>query len=98
MSAVSLEDAKAFLDVIHSGDDGKLQLLLSGAIDEAERFVGRKLSEIPNSGERGPPASAVVGVMLLLQATYQAAPDDAAKLRLAAEIKLKPHRAQWEDV
>ncbi len=93
--AISLDVAKAYLDVIHDADDAKLQLLLDGAIGAAERFVGCALDEIPG-GEGGPPASVVVGVMLLLQADYQATPDDAMKLRQAAEIKLKPHRVDWE--
>lgn len=92
---IDLSVAKAFLDVIHSADDSKLELLLSGAIGEAERFLGCALDEI--LGDDGaPPASVVVGIMLLLQADYQAAPDDAVKLRQAAEVKLKPHRATWE--
>jgi len=42
-----------------------------------------------------PPDSVVLGVMLLLQASYQASPDDIAKLRTAAEVKLAPHRIGW---
>jgi len=34
----------------------------------------------------------VLGVMLLLQAAYQASPDDAEKLRSAAEVKLTGYR------
>jgi len=35
MSVITLSEAKAFLDVIHSSDDTKLQLLLDAAEDEA---------------------------------------------------------------
>lgn len=38
------------------------------------------------------PASVKVGVLLLLQASYQAAPDEVEKLRSAAEVKLTPYR------
>jgi len=38
------------------------------------------------------PASIKIGVLLLLQANYQATPDDAEKLRKAAEVKLMPYR------
>jgi hypothetical protein len=41
------------------------------------------------------PPSVTMGVMILLQANYQAAPDDVPKLRLAAEIKLTPYRIGW---
>ncbi|BAP23800.1 hypothetical protein NCGM1900_4722 [Pseudomonas aeruginosa] len=34
----------------------------------------------------------VVGVLLLLQANYQAAPDEVDTLRKAAEVKLMPYR------
>ncbi|MCX5592802.1 head-tail connector protein [Alcaligenes endophyticus] len=98
MAVIALESAKAFLDVIHDADDTKLQMLLDGAIDGAERFIGRKLEEAAAAeGNQQLPANMVVGVMLFLQADYQASPDDAPKLRAAAEIKLKPYRKKWED-
>ncbi len=110
MSVVSLEVAKAFLDVIHSGDDAKLQMLLDAAENEAVEFMNRGLLDsvvkvvfdcgttslvavtpLPESSETIPPSMAL-GVLLLLQAAYQASPDDAEKLRLAAEVKLQPFR------
>jgi hypothetical protein len=94
MSVIELADAKAFLDVIHSGDDGKLQMLLDGAEQEALDFMNRTEFE-PCAGAESsssePPemsASVKIAVLLLLQASYQATPDDAAKLRRVAEIKL----------
>ncbi|WMD23041.1 head-tail connector protein [Achromobacter seleniivolatilans] len=107
MSVLSLETAKRFLDVIHNADDAKLQMLLNSAEDEAVQYMNRGLLEpVPAvvlvDGVRvaadpllAPPDSMLLGVMLLLQATYQASPDDIAKLRTAAEVKLAPHRIGW---
>lgn len=103
MSLIDLADAKAFLDVIHSADDPKLQMLLDGAEDEALAFMNRKTFSgacaATVDGEEGEPtdpdvmpASVKVAVLLMLQATYQATPDDAQKLRKAAEVKMMPHR------
>lgn len=110
MSILSLDDAKAFLDVIHSGDDAKLQMLLDAAESEAVEFMNRGLLDsvvkvvsdcgasslvaippLPDSDD-SPPASMALGVLLFLQAAYQALPDDAEKLRRAGEIKLQPFR------
>lgn len=97
MTVIALESAKAFLDVIHDADDIKLQMLLDGAIDGAERFIGRQLVEVAAAeSNQLLPANIVVGVMLFLQADYQASPDDAVKLRAAAEVKLRPYRKKWE--
>lgn len=87
MSMISLADAKAFLDVIHDEDDVKLQLLLDAAEGEAGDFLNADLnswSELP--------FAIVMGTLLILQANYQASPDDIPKLRAAAETKLMPHR------
>lgn len=95
MSAIALSDAKDFLDVIHSSDDGKLQILLDAAEDEARAFMNRDdLYEWDsNVSSNDPiPGSVKIGVLLLLQANYQATPDEADKLRKAAEIKLMPYR------
>lgn len=95
MSAIALSDAKDFLDVIHSSDDSKLQLLLDAAEDEARAFMNREdLYEWDsNVSSNDPiPGSVKIGVLLLLQANYQATPDEADKLRKAAEIKLMPYR------
>lgn len=95
MSAISLEIAKSYLDVIHDADDTKLQMLLDGVEDEAAKFIGRRdLGEAEEDGKL--PGSVVLGVMLLLEAAYQSSPDDAEKLRKAAEVKLKPSRMKWE--
>jgi len=45
MSIITLSHAKAFLDVIHSADDAKLQDLLDAAEDEAVQYMGRGLLE-----------------------------------------------------
>lgn len=102
MSVISLSAAKSFLDVIHSVDDAKLQTLLDASEDEAAQFIDRPLidlveqnTEASSESPDALPGSVVLGVMLLLQAAYQAAPDDAEKLRLAAEVKLTPYRCGW---
>lgn len=97
MSVITLSEAKSFLDVIHSSDDVKLQLLLDAAEDEARAFMNRDdLIEWDSSiSTTDPvPGSIKIGVLLLLQANYQATPDDAEKLRRAAEIKLMPYRLE----
>ncbi|HBO7072950.1 TPA: phage gp6-like head-tail connector protein [Pseudomonas aeruginosa] len=101
MSLIPLDTAKSFLDVIHDWDDTKLQLLLDGAEDEACQFMWRQsldglcncddCSEVVSSDPQLPP-SVVVGVLLLLQASYQAAPDEIETLRKASEVKLMPYR------
>jgi len=107
MSVVPLATAKSYLDVIHSADDVKLQMLLDGAEDEAVQYMNRGLLEpvpaevlvdgalVPAPPLEKPLDSMVLGIMLLLQAAYQATPDDAEKLRRAAEVKLTPHRIGW---
>lgn len=96
MSTITLEQAKQFLDVIHDEDDAKLQLLLNAAEDEACQFMGREsLTILLDETTAELPASITMGVMILLQANYQATPEDASKLRKAAEIKLTPYRIGW---
>ena len=98
MSIIDLQTAKEYLDVIHSFDNAKLQRLLDGAEDEAAQYINRPLEELQPeepSSEPTLPGSVVLGVMLLLQAAYQATPDDAEKLRRAAEVKLAPYRVGW---
>jgi hypothetical protein len=93
---ITLIQAKPYLDVIHDEDDDKLQLLLDAAEDEACQFLGREsLSILVVEATGKLPPSVTMGVMILLQANYQAAPDDVPKLRLAAEIKLTPYRIGW---
>lgn len=100
MSVISLSTAKSFLDVIHNSDDTKLQMLLDSAEDEAAQYINQPLTDLlpEEASSENPddlPGSVLLGVMLLLQAVYQAAPDDAEKLRRAAEIKLAPYRCGW---
>lgn len=95
MSQITLSEAKGFLDVIHNSDDAKLQLLLDAAEDEARAFMNRDdlIEWDSNISSTDPiPGSIKMGVLLLLQANYQASPDDVEKLRKAAEIKLMPYR------
>lgn len=95
MSVITLSEAKSFLDVIHSADNAKLQLLLDAAEDEARVFMNRDdlIEWNSNISTTDPvPGSIKIGVLLLLQANYQASPDDAEKLRRAAEVKLLPYR------
>lgn len=97
MSAITLSEAKAFLDVIHNADDTKLQLLLDAAEDEAKQYLNRDDLEEwdSNISSTDPiPGSVKIGVLLLLQANYQATPDEAHKLRQVAEIKLQPYRLE----
>jgi len=100
MSVISLSTAKSFLDVIHNSDDTKLQMLLDGAEDEAAQYINQPLIDLlpEEASSENPddlPGSVLLGVMLLLQAVYQATPDDAEKLRRAAEVKLTPYRIGW---
>lgn len=89
---VTLEQAKSFLDVIHSEDDDKLQILLDAAIDEAMQFLDRIDFIDCGLAEGECPKSVKAGILLLLQANYQASPQDAMQLRKVAEIKLMPYR------
>lgn len=101
MSRIALSIAKEFLDVFHSSDDAKLQMLLDAAEDEALQYMNRDDLNGPweafaplvgATGESTLPPSVVLGVMLFLQAAYQASPEDMTKLRAAGEIKLHPQR------
>jgi hypothetical protein len=97
MSAITLSEAKDFLDVIHSGDDAKLQLLLDGAEDEAQQYLNRADLEEWDSSVEGAdpmPASVKIGILLLLQSNYQATPEEMEQLRKVAEMKLTPYRLE----
>jgi hypothetical protein len=97
MSTTTLEEAKSFLDVIHSADDDKIQLLLDAAEDEARAFLNREDLEEWNSNISSAdpvPGSVKIGVLLLLQSNYQATPDEAEQLRKVAEMKLQPYRIE----
>ena len=96
MSVIDLSAAKEYLDVIHAGDDAKLQRLLDGAEDEAAQYMGREsLSDLISGEPAALPAAVVTAVMLLLQAVHQAPADDIPKYRAAAETKLAPYRIGW---
>ena len=74
MSVITLSEAKSFLDVIHSADNAKLQLLLDAAEDEARVFMNRDdlIEWNSNISTTDPvPGSIKIGVLLLLQANYQ---------------------------
>ena len=99
MSVISLTLAKQYLDVIHALDDVKLQMLLDGAEDEALSFLNAntfddiyECDSDADPGDLGIPSSVVVGVMTLLQARYQTAPEHQATLRMAAETMMMPYR------
>lgn len=96
MSLIDLEKIKHMLDVIHSSDDDKLQVLLDGAESEAQFFIGRNLSELKADPAAELPSNVIVAVSLMVQAGYGAQPDDAQKLRQAAEARLKYYRPDWE--
>ena len=94
MNIIDLQIAKGFLNVFHDSDDVNLQILLNAAESEALDFMNRLTYEDWRDSNDclDVPGSVRMGVLLLLQANYQASTDDAAKLRAAAEIKLQPHR------
>lgn len=85
---MDLETVKEYLNVIHSADDSKLELILEAAEDEALLFCN--LEQFPSEI----PASIEMGILLLVQASYQAAPNEIDILRKAAEVKLMPHRVE----
>lgn len=100
---VSLTLAKQYLDVLHSADDAKLQLLLDAAHDSAREFLGvAAFSDLYNSdavpvssSEVLLPPAVQLGVLIYLQAAYQASPQDAEQLILVAERTLMPYRQGW---
>ncbi|WP_225318917.1 head-tail connector protein [Cellvibrio sp. KY-GH-1] len=105
VSGVSLQQVKNYLDVIHDGDDEKLQLLLDAASDEAMNFMDRTNLEYWGAGSccdsvdistlsRDMPPSVKLGILILVQAAYQASPVDQEQLRKVAEVKLMPHRCR----
>lgn len=93
MSITPVAVAKQYLGVIYTGDDQSLQLLLDAAEDEALQFldIGDDLGELQDD-ENKLPASVTLGILILLQASYQASPVDAEQLRKIAETKLFPYR------
>ncbi|GAB3099708.1 phage gp6-like head-tail connector protein [Aestuariicella hydrocarbonica] len=108
MSVTLLATAKTFLNVIHSADDVLLQQLLDSAEAEALNFMDRDdfgdvcscdsssydVSSDVSSETIVMPADVQTGVLILLQATYQASPDEMQQLRDVAEVKLMPYRCR----
>lgn len=97
MSTITLDEAKAFLDVVHDADDSKIQILLDAAEDEVKQFLNRDDLEDWDStiSSTDPvPASIKIGVLLLLQSNYQATPEEMEQLRKVAEMKLIPYRLE----
>ena len=94
MSAVSIDDAKAYLRVQHDSDDALLQRLLDAAEDQVCQYLGR--DQLPNlgdvsgsssvsDGELAP--SVFAGVLVVVQAHYEgadAAAIDAARTTMQA--------------
>jgi hypothetical protein len=101
MVIVTLDQAKAFLDVNHNSDDAKLTALLNGSEDEAAQFLGYDkiqdfkdfLESSDNLGKYDdPPESVATAIKLLLQAKYQAPADEIQVFRDCCETLLFPFR------
>jgi len=92
MSITNISVAKHYLNIIFDDGDEQLQLLLDAAEDEALQFldIGDDLSVLAEDDRL--PASVTLGILILLQASYQASPDEAKQLREIAETKLFPYR------
>ena len=108
MSAVTVEEIRAFLRIIHTDDDDLLQTLIDAAEDEARRFTNRSQlptlpleypgesssEEVPSSEDPIAP-SVRMAVYYLVQSKYEGAkPDDVPKIRQAAETLLWPYRSE----
>jgi hypothetical protein len=107
VSVIALATVKAYLRVTHTSDDTLLQTLLDGAEDEALRYMNRSELpglpyDLPEDSSSEPDIdtetliapSVVIGVALLVAAEYEAAPDERAVMRSAAECKLQPYRTE----
>lgn len=94
---VTLDEAKKYLDVLHDADDDKLQLLLDAAHDQARQFLGLDSFDqlAASSSDDQLPSAVQLGVLIYLQASYQASPQDAAELIRVAETTLMPYRQGW---
>lgn len=87
----TLQDAKDFMRVIHSDDDDLITDLLAAAQDEALKFIE---DTTDYSSSNAVMADSVrLAILLLTQAAYESTPDDMADLRVIAETKLMPYRA-----
>jgi hypothetical protein len=99
---VTLNTVKDFLDVIHTGDDAKLQRLLDSAVQQAANYIGYSTpdayqdflesSENPyeptSENPLALPESFVTGVCLLTQANYQSGSDQFTEWTDAARTVL----------
>lgn len=101
MSYIDLSEVKDFLNVIHTSDDTKLQLLLNGAEQQALDFMNRNsFAEICeedsnfDSDTARMPDNVRVGIYFIVQAMYHATPDDNAVLMRAAEALIMPYRCE----
>jgi hypothetical protein len=105
MSIISLQSAKEYLLVFHSGQDSRIQMLLDSAEDEARRFMDRpSLSDWRDCCDTDPmygssstalmPASVKIGILTLLQARWSGSPADQIQLREVAEQLLYPYRCK----
>lgn len=105
MSVISLAAAKAYLKVIHSGDDDLIQELLDGAERQALDFLDRETfnettefdtefdsDEAVDIATYDMPSSTRTAIFKILEADYKANPDDAEKLKEAARDMLAPFR------
>lgn len=99
MSYIDLSEVKEFLNVIHTADDLKLQLLLDGAETQALSFMNRtQFGEICEEDSNFDadtatmPDNVRVAVFFLVQQYYDANPDQFDILQRAAERLLMPYR------
>lgn len=86
MSAISVQEAKTYLDQFHDYDDAKLQMLIDAAEDEAKRYLGldrlpgeaAECPECESEGDNAPISEGTravsplvrMGVLCLVQALY----------------------------
>lgn len=111
MSAVTLDEMKAYLRITHNADDVLLQSLIDGAEDEALMYLDRE--SLPKRGDSASdeadsnlpdPASDAddlapvvrIGIYLIVQSLYEG--KDASEVdacRRAAETKWQPYRGKW---
>lgn len=88
MSAVTIDDAKGYLRVMHASDDALLQRLIDAAENQCLQYLGRDV--LPNLGDVSDTGSVSDGelapavfaaVMVIVQAHYEGA--DAAAIESA---------------
>jgi hypothetical protein len=97
----ALDDVKSALRVTHSDDDALLTRLISSATREYFAFADpAQLPVDPNvesssdspDGDGFVPEDAFNGIVLMVQADYDGAPEDRMKARAAAEALWMPYR------